>query len=81
MLLIAGMTWLALVLACWGKEFTITDQDQANILFICDNAAKSVVVSRQERANIATFCVQWEKRMQEAQVPASAPPKAETEQK
>lgn len=76
MLALSFEVWLALVLACDAKEFTVTDADQANVAFICDQAAISPNINRRDRLGVAQFCVQWEDRMKAANLPV--PPEEKT---
>lgn len=67
---------IALLLLASGyalaKDFTITDQDQANIQGLCDAAALSPSLTRQVRASVAAWCVEWQKRVEEAAKPEAA---------
>lgn len=60
----------------YGGDLTINDQDQQNIQGICDTAAASPALTRELRANLAAWCVAWEKRVQEAAKPKDAPKSA-----
>jgi hypothetical protein len=45
-----------------AKELTVNEQEQINIQAICDVASTNPNVSRDIRASIAAFCVQWAKQ-------------------
>lgn len=49
----------------------VSDDDQKNILAICDIAAQSpsVTISREMRAGIAGYCLGWQRRIDAGNVP------------
>lgn len=49
-----------------AKEFTVSDQDQSNILNICDTASMAPSLTRNVRAAVAAWCVDWAKRVEAA---------------
>ena len=53
-----------------AKELTITDQKQATIQAICDVASTNPGISREIRAQIAAFCVEWDREIKQAEAPA-----------
>lgn len=55
-----------LMTAAQATEFLVNDQDQQNIMAICDAAALSPNLNREARANVASWCLAWQKRMSEA---------------
>ena len=69
---------LAAISPALAHDFSVNDQDQQNIQGICDAAASSPSLNRDLRANLAAWCVAWEKRVQDAAKPppvaATAPP-------
>ena len=46
-----------------AAPFPVTDEDQNNIASICPIAARSPVIDIQLTANIASWCANWDKRM------------------
>ena len=60
---------LLLISPAAAKDLAVTDQEQINIQAICDVASTNPNISRDIRANISAFCVQWNKQMTEAQQP------------
>lgn len=63
-----------------AKEFTVTDQDQADIVTVCEAAARSPAIGIEVNAQIANWCVRWKGRMQAANMPQPpAPPPATPE--
>lgn len=73
MIALSVEVWLALVLACHGKEFMVSDEDQGNVAYVCELAAKSPTVNIETTAGIAQFCIRWKKKMQDATKPPDAP--------
>jgi hypothetical protein len=72
---VVGLIWVVamLAVAAHAKEFPVSDQDQVAILTVCDLAAQSPTVPRDMRANIAGFCLAWQRRIEAAS--AAPPPK------
>lgn len=70
------MTLLLLSSPALAKEFSVSDQDQAAIQTVCDMAAASPSLNRDVRAQVAAWCVSWEKRIAEANNPEPSPPPA-----
>jgi hypothetical protein len=62
-----------LVSVAFAKDFPVSDQDQQAIQSICDVAATSPNLPRDARANVASWCVQWEHRVQAANKPEVKP--------
>ena len=70
---------LLLISAASAKDLNITDQEQTAIQQICDIASTNPNISRDIRANVAQFCVVWQKKMTEApnNIQADPPPPKE----
>lgn len=63
---IAGLLVFAATMAS-AKDITLNEKEQLNIAQICEIAARSPNVSLEITANIAGWCVQWAKRVNEQQ--------------
>jgi hypothetical protein len=55
------------------KDFSVNDQDQQTIQGVCDIAAASPGLNRDIRAQVAAWCVGWERRVQDANKPEMPP--------
>lgn len=65
-----------LVATATAKEaVSVNEQEQANIIFICDLAAQSPIINRAIRAQVSAFCVAWETKIKPAEEPAEEPVK------
>jgi hypothetical protein len=65
---------LAMTTTAFAGDITVNDGDQKNIQTICDIAAQSGALNREQRAQVAAYCVGWEKRVVDANKPVEAPP-------
>lgn len=57
--------------SAFAKDINVNDQEQIALQTICDVASVSTNVGRDVRAQIANFCVAWEKRVAAAKEPAA----------
>ena len=71
---------LAATTTAFAGELTVNEQDQQNLQAVCDIAARSMELNREGRANIAAYCVAWEKRVQDAKPKTAEAPKQETKE-
>jgi hypothetical protein len=55
---------LLMMSAAYAKDLTINDQDQAAVQQICDIAAASAALNRDNRAAVANWCVSWARRIE-----------------
>ena len=70
-LLTTGISLFLVGMACAGPaaistlaaDFPVSDQDQGNIIFLCETAARSPNITIEQVAAAAQFCVQWKARM------------------
>lgn len=60
-----------------AADFSITDQDQTALQQICDIAARSGELNREQRAQVSSYCVVWANRIKEAADKAAVPKTAE----
>jgi hypothetical protein len=56
-----------------AKDFAVNDQDQSNIQNICDTASTAPSLTRNIRAAVAAWCVDWARRVDEAAKPQASP--------
>ncbi len=57
---------LALYSPCFAADFPVSDQDQSNIAFLCETAARSPNLPIEQVVTAAQFCVQWKARVKAA---------------
>lgn len=73
-LCIASAILIGLATTAIAKDFTVNDEEQKNILVICEIAARSPNIPIETTAGVAQFCVAWKTKMAAADKPPEKQP-------